>query len=174
MFVLVHWLYVKINRETCPRLQHFLQSSDSQFVTFDPYGNQDSPLGRVKKHFLWKIQVHMMFSHDVYQCKHTQKIIGPKSPIFRLLWDFDSVKGIIKEKACKKWFWFFIFPFSDYQRNLSGFETLGSSCLIWYPYCYTLWHFMTIINVIKCQLMSFYDFYDGHILSKTIAIWISN
>ena len=59
-------------------------------------------LGRVKKHFLSKIKVHMMFSHDVYQYKLTQKVTEPKSSIFRLLWDLKSTKGIIKGKCWKK------------------------------------------------------------------------
>ena len=132
------------------------------------------PLGRVKKHFLWKIKVHMMFSHDVYQHKHTHDFSGPKSPIFRLLRDFESIKGIIKGKSEKKWFTFFVFLFRDNDKNHLIFETLGSSRLIWYPYCYTLWHFMTVINVIKWHFMPFYDIYDGHKMSKTIAIWVSN
>ena len=51
---------------------------------------------------------------------------------------------------------------------------LGSRPLIWYPYCYTLRHFMTVINVIEWHKMSFYDIYDDHKMSQSIAIWVSN
>ena len=51
---------------------------------------------------------------------------------------------------------------------------LGSSWLIWHPYCYGCWHFMTVINVIEWHKMSFYDIYDGHKMSQSIAIWVSN
>ena len=93
-------------------------------------------IGRVKKPVLSKIKVHMMFSHDVYIYKLTQKVSGPQSSI--LLWDLKSIKVILKGKWWKNLFSFFAFPFSNNDKNSSIFETLGSSSLIWYPYCYTL------------------------------------
>ena len=51
---------------------------------------------------------------------------------------------------------------------------LGSSWLIWHPYCYGCWHFMTVINVIEWHKITFYDIYDGHKMSQSIAIWVSN
>ena len=46
----------------------------------------------------------MMFSDDVYEYKHTQKISETNIPIFRLFSEFKSIKGNIKGKSDKNQF----------------------------------------------------------------------
>ena len=64
--------------------------------------------GVSKALFLWKINVHMMSSDDVYQYKQTKKMSESNSFILRLIWEFISIKDIIEGKSWKKHFDFFI------------------------------------------------------------------